>query len=211
MLDARIVKRRRDFTVDVALHAGDGDAVALFGPSGAGKSTVLSCIAGFERPDGGTIALGGRTLFPPPAPLRVREIGYLTQESALFPHLSVAANVRFGVGRAGDEPWIAELRDGLGLGTVWNATASRISGGQARQRAGERDVVRDLVRDLVRWRAERGFTLVVVDHQSDVLERLAPRVVVIENGRVVQAGAWEAVRAAARDLAFGAHLGARTH
>jgi ABC-type sulfate/molybdate transport systems ATPase subunit len=221
VLEARIVRRRAAFTVDAALRVERGDALALFGASGAGKSTVLSCLAGLETPDDGFARLDGLTLFPPALPLHRRPIGYLTQDANLFPHLTVAQNVRFALDGARDGPrrretWLDELRDRLGLNGIWDTGATRISGGQARRVALarmlarrpklvlldepftglDRHLVRSLLDDLVAWRAALGFTLLVVDHQPAILERLAARVAVIEDGRLVQTAGWDELRAA---------------
>jgi molybdate transport system ATP-binding protein len=222
MLDAHVVKARRKFTVDAAVRVGDGECCALFGASGAGKSTILACIAGVETPDAGHVEVGGRSFYPPPAPLHVRGVGYMTQDPDLFPHLSVAQNVRFGIangatGAAGAaNAWIGELRERLGLGPLWDAPAYAISGGQARRVAMarmiarkprlvlldepfaglDRHLVRELLPAIVEWQETLRFTLLVVDHDVEVLERLAPRAIVLEDGRVVQDAPWAALRRA---------------
>ena len=216
MLEAQFTKRRRDFDVSFSLKLAKGEAVGLFGASGAGKSTVLACIAGIEQPDSGYIDTSGVSLFPPSLPLHRRPVGYLTQEPSLFPHLSVRENVTFGLSKreAGDADraeWIGILRERLKLGPLWNASASRISGGQAR-RVGlarmlarkpplvlldepfaglDRQLVRELIDDLVLWSRQVGFSIIAVDHQAEVLRRLCPeRAVVLEQGQVVQQGEW---------------------
>ncbi len=218
MLDARIVKRRARFTVDVALRVEAGEACGLFGVSGAGKSTVLACLAGAENPDGGHARLDDVVLFPPPRPLHQRPVGYLTQDANLFPHLSVADNVRFGLvngarGRA--DGWVEELRGRLGLEPIWRAPANGISGGQARRVALarmlarrqplvlldepfaglDRHLVRELLGAIVDWQRRLGFTLLVVGHEADVLERLCARAIVIEDGAAVQDATWDQLRA----------------
>jgi len=224
MLDAYILKRRRDLTVDVHLKIEKGGSLGLFGASGAGKSTVLSCIAGIEQPDHGSIRFGGIQLFPPPLPLHLRPVGYLTQEPYLFPHLTVARNIAFGLGRGPTENengWLADLRASLSLEDFWNAPAARISGGQARRVALarmlarrpplvlldepfaglDRQLARELIEGLLAWKNNLGFTMIVVDHQAYVLERLSSHVAVIERGQVIQQGDWEQVRTApATDL-----------
>jgi ABC-type sulfate/molybdate transport systems ATPase subunit len=215
VLDAHVVKRRPDFTVDVRLALTDGATLGLFGASGAGKTTVLACIAGLEVPDAGSVRLDGLTLAPPPLPLHRRPVGYLTQEARLFPHLRVAQNVTFGVGVDPQDPWIAELRDRLQLTPIWTASAHAISGGQARRVALarmlarrprlvlldepftglDRHLVRDLLAALRTWQQALRFGLIVVDHQSDILERLGTQVIVVEHGIAVQEGAWAEVRA----------------
>lgn len=216
MLDAHFTKHRRDFTVSFSLKLGPGESLGLFGASGAGKSTVLACIAGLEDPDDGCIDLGDTRFFPPPLPLHRRPVGYLTQEPSLFPHLSVRDNVTFGLSKGEQAQteraeWIATLKNRLKLAPLWNAPASRISGGQAR-RVGlarmlarkpplilldepfaglDRQLVRELIDDLVLWSKTVGFSMIAVDHQADVLRRLCPEMaVVLEQGQVVQRGSW---------------------
>ena len=217
MLRARIVKARREWTVDVALDLQTGGSLGLFGASGAGKSTVLACLAGVDTPDDGFVEFRGVPFFPPSMPLHKRHVGYLTQEPSLFPHLRVRENVTFGISAAnlqGAETamWIATLRDRLHLASIWEASAASISGGQARRVslarmlapkpqlvmldepfAGlDRQLARDLIDDLVFWNRTLGFSLIVVDHHIDVLRRLCPNdTLVIEAGRVVQRGSWE--------------------
>src|SRR6185437_12511848 len=183
MLKASITKKRREFTVDVALELDKGNSLGLFGASGTGKSTVLACIAGIEQPDEGHVELNGFRFFPPALALHKRPVGYLTQEPGLFPHLRVSENISFGIPKnlAQDKEharWIETLRTRLQLGPLWNAPASLISGGQAR-RVGlarmlarkpelvlldepfaglDRDLVRELIDDLVLWRRTLGFS-----------------------------------------------------
>ena len=218
-LDARIVKRRRALTVDVRLRLEQGERLGLFGASGAGKSTVLSCLAGIEAPDAGRIQLGDTLLFPPHLPLYQRPLAYLTQSDSLFPHLSVADNVCFGLRGHEDNGahgWVEELKQRLALGPLWNESAQRISGGQARRVALARMLARrpplllldepftaldgptvaDLVEAILQWHRELGFTLIAVDHRADILERLCTRAAAIEDGRVVQEGSWDELTSA---------------
>jgi ABC-type sulfate/molybdate transport systems ATPase subunit len=218
-LDAHVIRARRTFTVDVRLRLVQGERLALFGASGAGKSTVLACIAGLESPDGGRIQFGDTVLFPPGLPLYRRPLAFLTQDDSLFPHLSVAQNVCFGLRGAehnGAGLWIDELKHRLALGPLWNESARHISGGQARRvalarmlarrpplvlldepfTALDRPTVGDLVDAILQWHRELGFTLIAVDHRAEILERLCTRAAVIESGRTVQEGAWPEISAA---------------
>ncbi len=216
MLNAQIIKKRREFDVNVSLELNNGGSLGLFGASGAGKSTVLACIAGIEEPDDGYVKLGDLQIFPPSLPLHKRPIGYLTQEPGLFPHLRVSENVTFGIPNelTTDKEhfrWIETLRDRLQLGTLWNAPASLISGGQARRVslarmlarkpplvlldepfAGlDRQLVRELIDDLLFWSRTLGFSMIAVDHQAVVLKRLCPeQAIALENGEIVQRGGW---------------------
>lgn len=216
MLKAHIIKKRRELLVDVTLELEPGSSVGLFGASGAGKSTVLACIAGTEQPDDGFVQLNGLQLFPPSLPLHRRALGYMTQEPGLFPHLSVSENIQFGIAKAvaataQQQQWIATLRDRLQLAALWHAPAALISGGQARRVALarmlarkpplvlldepfaglDRQLVRELIDDLIFWSRQIGFSMIAVDHQAEVLQRLCPQqAVVIEQGKVVQSGSW---------------------
>ena len=216
MLKTHIIKKRRELQVDVTLELENGNSVGLFGASGAGKSTVLACIAGLEEPDDGFVQLNGLQLFPPSLPLHRRPLGYMTQEPGIFPHLSVGQNIHFGISKtlaatAEQRQWIDTLRDRLQLGPLWNAPAALISGGQARRVALarmlarkpplvlldepfaglDRQLVRELIDDLIFWSRQIGFSMIAVDHQAEVLQRLCPQqAIVIEQGKIVQRGSW---------------------
>jgi molybdate transport system ATP-binding protein len=216
VLKTQIIKKRREFNVNVSLELDKGSALGLFGASGAGKSTVLACIAGIEEPDDGYVKLDDLQFFPPSLPLHKRPIGYLTQEPGLFPHLRVSENVSFGIPNelATDKEhsqWLGTLRDRFQLGPLWHAPASLISGGQARRVslarmlarkpplvlldepfAGlDRQLVRELIDDLIFWSQTLGFSMIAVDHQAEVLKRLCPeQAIALEAGEIVQRGAW---------------------
>ncbi len=117
----------------VSLSVGPGDVVALLGPSGCGKTTLLRTIAGLERPDDGEVSVGGRVLTGPGthvAPER-RQVGMVFQDWALFPHLSVAANVGYGLDRAGRRSGRVEESLALvGLDGLGDRRPGTLSGGQ---------------------------------------------------------------------------------
>lgn len=219
MLSAYIVKARRAFTINVRVQLRLGERLGLFGASGAGKSTVLSCVAGIETPDAGEITFGDLRFFPPSIPLYRRPLAYLTQSNWLFPHLTVEENVCFGLrnnDRAAAKKWIEELTERLDLGPLWNESAKQISGGQARRvalarmlarrpplvlldepfTALDRPAMNDLVAAIGEWQTALGFAMIVVDHRSEILEKLCPCAAVIEAGRIVQQGSWTQLRAA---------------
>jgi molybdate transport system ATP-binding protein len=211
-LEVRIVKRLPGFTLDVAWTAGDGVAV-LFGPSGAGKTLTLSCLAGLLRPDAGRIVVGGRVLFDDGGgvdiPPQSRRVGYVFQGYALFPHLTVADNVGFGLrdlpaARRAEKT--AHVLERLGLAEHAARLPRELSGGQ-RQRvalgralaidpalllldeplsaldAPLRRALRDELRAILRdWRT----AAVLVTHDFTEAYRLGDRIVVYDAGRVVQ-------------------------
>lgn len=139
MLHVDVVKRLRDFSLELSLTIESGVTLVI-GPSGSGKSTLLRLVAGLLRPDSGRITLDGRVLsdattFVPPFR---REIGVVFQEYALFPHLSVAENVAFGlrarhVGAAERAQRTQHLLDRFEIGRLGRERVTELSGGQ-RQR-----------------------------------------------------------------------------
>lgn len=119
----------------VSLTVPAGSSAAIVGPSGCGKTTLLRCIAGFETPDAGTITLGERTLVGPGrtmVPAHARRVGYVAQDGALFPHLTVGANIAFGLPRRDrTEARIAELMESVSLPAAWaTRRPDQLSGGQ---------------------------------------------------------------------------------
>lgn len=150
MLELDIRKRmgRGDagFSLSVRLNLNTSTrSVVFFGPSGSGKTLSMRCIAGLERPDSGRIVTGGRLLFDSARhvclPARKRHLGYMPQEYALFPHLTLLENVAYArsgpfgrlMPRREKERALAILET-LGLARLWHALPSELSGGQ-RQRA----------------------------------------------------------------------------
>ena len=139
MIELRVTKTLREFTLDVDLTF-DAGVTLLVGPSGAGKSTLLRIIAGLVRPDAGRVVLGGRVLHDAhtDVPAFRRDVAYVFQEYALFPHLDVLDNVAYGltargVGRAQGHTVATEWLDRLGIAGLARARPRALSGGE-RQR-----------------------------------------------------------------------------
>ncbi|MEM7753363.1 MAG: ABC transporter ATP-binding protein, partial [Pseudomonadota bacterium] len=134
----------RDIVHDVSLHVRSGQVTCLLGPSGCGKSTTLRMIAGVERQDGGRVTLDGRCLsdgrhhLPP----EDRRIGLIFQDFALFPHLSVAQNVGFGLSgsKAEREARVAETLDRVHLAPFAKAMPHELSGGEQQRVALARSI-----------------------------------------------------------------------
>jgi putative ABC transport system ATP-binding protein len=193
--------------LDVSLDCRCGETVAISGPSGSGKSTLLNLLAGLDDPDGGVVHIAGERLShrsaAAAARLRAQHIGVLTQDSALFSHLTVQENVRFAasLGRASG-PTPAELIKGLGLRAVRHSTVRTLSGGET-ARAGlavalagaptvlladeptaevSKDEEQAILALLDRWRPHGGAA-VIVTHSAAVTAH-ADRVVHLVDGRL---------------------------
>ena len=206
---ANRVVRGLGFTLDA------GRIGCLLGPSGCGKTTVLRCLAGFEPINGGAIALSGRVVSAPGrlTPPEHRRIGMVFQDYALFPHLDVAANVGYALGRRPDRARVAEVLELVGLGGLGDRRPDELSGGQQQRvalaralaptpqmilldepfsnlDAALRDRVRTEVRDILR---AAGVTTLLVTHDQEEALSLADTVSVMRDGRVEQTGRPEEV------------------
>ncbi|MGA9097916.1 MAG: ATP-binding cassette domain-containing protein [Methanotrichaceae archaeon] len=139
MLEIDVKKRLRDFDLEVNLSVAEGEILMLVGDNGCGKTTLLNLIAGLLKPDEGIIALDGRPLFNSSLKIDVtserRNIGYVFQSYALFPHMSVYDNVAFGlrtrkIPRKEIDYLVKDHLTAAGLWEIRNAKALNISGGQ---------------------------------------------------------------------------------
>ena len=202
------------FTLDAAFAAQAG-VTALFGPSGSGKSTILSIVAGLLRPDAGRVAMDGVTLLDTANGLDVRaerrRCGVVFQDAKLLPHLSVAANLRYGLRRAARGalgPAMEEVVALLGLAPLLTRRPRTLSGGERQRVALGRALLsrpRVLLMDeplaaldaprraeilpfLERLRDAAGLPILYVTHALDEVDRLADTLVLMEGGRVVAAG-----------------------
>jgi len=214
----RLVSQDRQFGLDIAFES-DSRRIALFGPSGAGKSLTLRAIAGLLAPDSGRIVLNGRTLFDSDSGIDVRpqerRVAYLFQDYALFPHLTVAQNIAFGLSRGWRNPsrralppeaarWI----DAFGLREIVNQYPAQISGGQKQRVALARALVtspdivlldepfsaldpalRTRMREELRSLQESlDVPMVVISHDPQDVEILGDHVLEIREGRIYGSG-----------------------
>jgi molybdate transport system ATP-binding protein len=214
LLDVAIEKRLGDFSLDIAF-AGQPGITALFGPSGSGKSSIVNALAGLLTPDRGHIAIGEDRLFDAKARLNVRpwrrRVGYVFQDSRLFPHLSVRSNLLYGrwfTPAAERQIELAQIVELLGLASLIDRRPATLSGGE-RQRvaigrallASPRLLLMDeplasldearkleILTAIERLRDRLGLPIVYVSHALDEVTRLADTIVALDQGRVTAFG-----------------------
>jgi len=204
--DVAITLTRGRRRIEVAFATGGG-VTALCGPSGVGKSSVLAAIAGLLHPDAGHVAVGGLTLFDAAQRVSVppehRACGMVFQDLRLFPHMTVAANLRYGEHRAAPVRRIvgfAETVQFLEIGHLLTRRPETLSGGEAQRvaigralLAGPRFLLLDeplaaldvALRDgimtvIERIRAEFALPMILVSHAPDEVARLADQVILLE-------------------------------
>ena len=212
----RLWSGRRVFRLEVAF-ASDKDFVVLFGPSGAGKSLTLQTIAGLTTPDAGRIVVGERTIFDSSrnikVPARHRNVGYVFQDYALFPHLTVAQNVSFGLKRGwpwylprGERLRLEEVLDIFELTPLKYSLPRDLSGGQRQRVALARAIIRRpslllldepfsaldallrgrMRQELLRVQERFNLPVILITHDPEDVAALAQTVVVYEAGKVSQ-------------------------
>lgn len=216
MSDLKIVNVHKSYgdfiaLTDISLDVDNGEFIVLVGPSGCGKSTLLRSIAGLERISSGEIILGGRDLTW--VSTRNRNVAMVFQSYALFPHLTVAENIGFGMQIRKTAPEVAakkvtEAASLLGLDTLQDRYPRELSGGQRQRVAMGRAIVRDpevflfdeplsnldaklrvqMRTEIKALRQRLGITSIYVTHDQDEAMTLADRIVVLNAGKIEQIG-----------------------
>ena len=203
----------REVVADLSLRVEAGQVTCLLGPSGCGKSTTLRMLAGVDAQDAGVVALDGETVAGPGVfvPPEGRRVGLMFQDFALFPHLSVARNVAFGLRerRSDRRARAMALLRRVGLDGFADAYPHELSGGEQQRVAlmralaprprvmlmdepfsgldnRLRDGIRDETLDLLK---DEGTAVVLVTHEPEEAMRMADEIVLMRDGRVVQTGA----------------------
>lgn len=215
MIDARLKTVWPGFSLDVDLHVPGRGVTALYGPSGSGKTSCLRCIAGLERAGQGFVEVNGEVwqdsdngIFVPP---HKRAIGYVFQEASLFAHLSVMANLQFGLKRIAKSQRqvdITQATELLGIAHLLNRHPEHLSGGE-RQRVGiaralltspklllmdeplaalDSQRKNEIVPYLQRLHDELDIPVLYVSHAQDEVARLADHLVLLSEGKVLASG-----------------------
>jgi molybdate transport system ATP-binding protein len=204
----------RGFSMDVEFSAAPGFTV-LFGPSGSGKTTLLDCVAGLTTPQSGRIAAGDRVLFDANTHINIhvarRGVGYVLQDLALFPHLTVEENTEYGLAdlpRSSRKPLAAAILQEFRIEHLRRQRPAEISGGERQRVALARTLVTDpavllldeplaaldvatktkIIDDLRRWNQAHHVPILYVTHSREEVIALGERMLVLEEGRIVAQG-----------------------
>jgi molybdate transport system ATP-binding protein len=231
MLNVKIRKQFRSdaaqpFMLDANVSFSPGFTV-LFGPSGAGKSTLLDCIAGLRQPDSGEIRLGEKVFFDTAGNLSLppqrRELAYVFQSLALFPHLSVEQNIRYGLEKfPGSEQTerANTVAKNFRIEKLLSRRPAELSGGEKQRVALARALAtsprvllldepltgldsslrRSILEDLHAWNGANRIPILYVTHNREEVDAIGERVVTLVNGRVQESGAPRAVLDAPRSV-----------
>jgi len=223
-LHKRFAGTGSEFALDVLFNIAPGVTI-LFGPSGAGKTTLLDCIAGLAMPDSGKIAIADRVLFDHQqganVPVQHREIGYVFQDLALFPHLTVEKNIEYGLANLAKSDRRKKsdaILESFSIAHLRDRKPKEISGGERQRVALARALVTDpcvllldeplaaldastkskIIDDLRAWNAAHNIPILYVTHNREEVFALGDRVLVLEDGRIIADGTPHGVMAAPR-------------
>jgi molybdate transport system ATP-binding protein len=217
MLEIDVRKRLRDYELEVELRVAEGEILMLVGDNGCGKTTLLNLVAGLLDPDAGRIALNGRALYDSDfkinIPSEARNVGYVFQSYALFPHMSVYDNVAFGLRtrhlpHSEIESMVKDHLQTAGLWEIRKAKAANISGGQKQRVALARALIIDpglllldeplsaldvrkqaaMRRDLRENIHACGVPCIIVTHDLRDVACIGDRACLLEKGKIAMTG-----------------------
>lgn len=201
-----------DFQLNVDISIEQGQLIALYGESGAGKTTLLRCLAGLENPDQGRLVINNQIWFDNTKQINVspqqRYVGYMFQDYALFPNMTVQGNLAFATRKGGDKNRVNELLTMMELGELQHRKPETLSGGQKQRVALARALASEprlllldepfsaldaamrmrLQDEILRLQQHYGLTIIMVSHDVSEVYKLADTVMVIEAGKITSQG-----------------------
>jgi len=210
MLQVQVCRRLGAFSLDVNFNVDANEILAVHGPSGSGKTTLINLLAGLERPDSGRIVIDDRVLFDSAGGIDVkpeaRRIGYVFQDCRLFPHMSVASNLRYGRHRRTSSADFDQVVALLDLQAHLGRRPLSLSGGEKQRVAIGRALLsgpqillldeplasidqqrkEEILPFIRRLRDEFDLPIVYVTHAPDEIAKIAERTIRIENGRLCE-------------------------
>lgn len=210
MIELDIVKKLHSFDLNCSFTI-DNEVVALQGPSGSGKTTILDCISGIKTPDEGIIKIDDKTVFSSSnninLPIRDRHIGYLFQNYALFPHMTVEENILFGVKNLKDYnmEYIKYITETFKIEHLKNRKPNHISGGEKQRvalaralavkpnillldepfSALDKDTKEIVYKEFLQYKKEFKISIILVTHDTYESEMLADRIISIKDGMCI--------------------------
>jgi molybdate transport system ATP-binding protein len=202
--------RLRHFSIDVEFRVSAGVTV-IFGPSGSGKTTLLQCIAGLLRPDKGVIAIDGELVFESVKKISLtpqqRRIGYVFQDLALFPHMTAAENIAFGIRENGNRraDLVRDMLERFSIAHVAEHRPGEISGGERQRVALARALVTEprlllldepfsalddplkleIIADLKQWLDAHRIPVLFVTHDRTEADVLGERTLLMKDGSMI--------------------------
>lgn len=217
-MEINIARRQGDFLINVNFEGAKSGVTALYGPSGSGKTSIINMVAGLIRPDAGRIAVNGLCLFDSARridlPPERRRIGYVFQDGRLLPHLSVRANLTYGMRLTPADRRFVTLDavvELLGIGHLLDRRPAKLSGGEKQRVAIGRALLTSpgmLLMDeplasldasrkaevlpfIMRLSREYAIPILYVSHIMDEILNLADHLVIMDRGRLIAAGQLE--------------------
>ncbi len=212
MIEVKLKKKLFSFELNVDFCIERSSFVCFFGPSGAGKTTILRLIAGLDKPDSGYISVNGKVWYSSKdnidLPVRLRKIGFVFQDYALFENMSVAKNIEFALDSKTDAKFVDELLELVHLTEYKNQKISVLSGGQKQRLALVRALARKpelllldepmsaldlslriaLQDELLLLQKKFNTTAIMVSHEISEVAKLSEYVYIIEQGSIIKHG-----------------------
>ena len=214
MIHTRLIKELKaangEFTLDVNFSSDAHQIIAIYGPSGAGKTSILRMIAGLLKPDGGFLQVNNRNWYHAETGIAVapgdRNVGFVFQDYALFPNMSVLQNIEYAIPKDGDRKMAEQLIRHFDLNELRNSPTDQLSGGQqqrvavARAFAQQPDILcldeplsaldhslRTKLQDFIlEEHRRRPFTILMVSHDVAEIFKMADRVLHLEDGKILK-------------------------